>query len=80
MKKETRDTFPLIIKKGFAVVKIYEITHRKRKDRDGNAYKIYTVSYVGPNGEHGAILLISRKPKVKRTSSRDQSPASTRND
>ena len=50
MKKQTRDTFPLTIKKGHAVVKIYEVTNRKRKNRDGEAYKIYTVSYVGPKG------------------------------
>jgi integrase len=50
MKKQTQDTFPLTIKRGFAVVKIYEITNRKRKDRNGEPYKIYTVSFVGPNG------------------------------
>jgi integrase len=45
MKQSTQETFPLIIKKGFAVVKIYEIKNRKR-----NNYTTYTVSYVGPNG------------------------------
>jgi len=50
MKKQAQDTFPLTIKRGFAVVKIYEITNRKRKNRDGEPYKIYTVSYVGPTG------------------------------
>ena len=50
MKRQTQDTFPLTIKKGHAVVKIYEITNRKRKKRNGKAYTIYTVSYVGPTG------------------------------
>jgi integrase len=50
MKKQTQDAFPLTIKKGHAVVKIYEITNRRRKNRDGKAYKIYTVSYIGPSG------------------------------
>jgi integrase len=50
MKKETQDMFPLTVKKGFAVVKIYEIANRKRKDRNGEPYKIYTVSYIGPGG------------------------------
>jgi len=45
MKQTTADTFPLIIKKGFAVVKIYEIKNRQRKN-----YTTYTVSYIGPNG------------------------------
>jgi hypothetical protein len=45
MKEQTSEQFPIIIKKGFAIVKIYRITNRKRKD-----YVTYTVSYPSPNG------------------------------
>jgi integrase len=45
MKKPTSEHFPIVIKKGFATVKIYRITNRKRKN-----YVTYTVSYPSPNG------------------------------
>jgi integrase len=68
MKKTTRDTFPLIIKKGSAVVKIYEISNRKRKTRDGEPYKIYTVSYIGPSGRNRSDF--SQLPLAKREATR----------
>src|SRR5215471_871300 len=42
MKESTREKFPLIVKRGFAVVKIYEIKNRERIN--------YCVSFIGPSG------------------------------
>jgi integrase len=46
MKKDTRDSFPLTIKKRGAKVRIYKGTNR----RNGYSYDVFTVTYIGPDG------------------------------
>ena len=41
-KREMKDKFPMLVKKGHATVKIYEVQNRDRKN--------YTVSYIDSTG------------------------------
>ena len=46
MKKDTRDSFPIIVKKCGATVKIYKGTNRQNR----HTYDVFTVTYIGPDG------------------------------